>query len=370
MGKFIKYDKDIYWTPYNALSYNKMFNFIVSGTGIGKTFAMKKFCLGRFKKYREQFMWLRRYDEDNKDILTFFGQVDVLEQLGDTADDWKIDNKGKIWHLRSVDENGNYIEYNGETEKYIEKCGKWEVAGFWKCLNQLMKKGSEYPCVFWMVFEEFIPHNFYQRYLPDEFTMFLKAWDAVHRYIREVKVFFLGNNESLYNPYMLAIGCTEKPPGRFWTSDENDLTRECLVEFCDNKEIEEAHKQTRMGRMIACTKYGAHALENESLLLNNNFIGKKGGFSVPIFNIIIDNATYGVWADKKAQKFYVSENICAGLQTYALRNTDHTPDTMALRIIKTSPMWRSILYAYDCSNMYFETQKAKAAMMTIIKDGM
>ena len=121
MGTVIKYDKDIYWNPYNALSYNKMFNFIVGGTGIGKTFAMKKFCLGRFKKYREQFMWLRRYDEDNKDILTFFGQVDVLEQLGDTADDWKIDNKGKIWHLRSVDENGNYIEYNGENEKYIEK---------------------------------------------------------------------------------------------------------------------------------------------------------------------------------------------------------------------------------------------------------
>lgn len=373
MGQMYNYDSKLFWTPDAALSYDKLLNFILGGTGIGKTFGMKKFVCNRFKKYREQFIWMRRYEKDLADISGFFNDSKLLEQLGDTSEDWRICRDGSIQHRREKDSNGKFVIYDDSkypSEKDILKQGDWEIAGYWKPLNVLMKKGVEYPAVWWIIFEEFIPHNFYQRYIPNEFECFLKAYDAVHRYIRPVKVFFLGNNESLYNPYMLAIDC--EPNGkRFWvhpSADGTGLANDSLVEFCDNVGVANAHKKTRMGRLIEGTNYGDHALDNKSLLLNNVFIGKKGGFSVGVLNIVIDGNKYGVWADSKNSKFYVSENVCVGRDFYALRNSDHDTSTLCFRIIKSSPIWLQILRAYDTGLLYFETQKCKGAMMTIIKD--
>ena len=44
-----------------VLSYNAMFNFIIGERGVGKTFGAKKFCINRFLKYGEQFVYIRRY---------------------------------------------------------------------------------------------------------------------------------------------------------------------------------------------------------------------------------------------------------------------------------------------------------------------
>ena len=62
-----------------------------------------------------------------------------------------------------------------------------------------------------IIFDEFIKHLGFERYLDNEFNCFLGAIDAVCRYKNEVKVYCLSNAVSLYNPYFLEIGFLYRP---------------------------------------------------------------------------------------------------------------------------------------------------------------
>ena len=69
----------MYYDYNKVLSYNAMFNFIIGERGVGKTFGAKKFCINRFLKYGEQFVYIRRYKTEIKesagDVNKFFGQM-------------------------------------------------------------------------------------------------------------------------------------------------------------------------------------------------------------------------------------------------------------------------------------------------------
>lgn len=369
--------KELYWTPLRALTYNKLWNFIIGGTGIGKTYGMKFYCMNKFKKSRQQFLWMRRRDADLDDIQGWLNEPSIWDDLGEEPDKWKLDNKGHILHKREKDANGKFVKHPCEIdgkpepddEKLIERFGEWEVAGYYKSLKTLLKKGVAYPNVWTIVFEEFQPHDENQRYYKDEVGKFMGAWDAIHRYKRRVKVFFLSNKVSMYNPYMLALGY--EPNGKeFWVGNaEIGPAHSALIQMCDSAEIASKFKETEMGRMIMGTTYGNYALENMSQTENNTFVEKKPGTAEPLMNIVVDNHPYGIWADEKTALFYCTKADCKTLPYYAQSDDDHTPEIACLRLIIGNPIWRSITDAYDSGMMRFDSQKTKSAMLKVLKRG-
>ena len=82
-------DKSMYWNPNRILSYNRVLNYVIGGRGIGKTTGMKIYTTNRFLKHNEQFMYLKRYKTDIKNLAPkFFNTVksefvdaQVIEEL-------------------------------------------------------------------------------------------------------------------------------------------------------------------------------------------------------------------------------------------------------------------------------------------------
>ena len=62
----------MYWDIGKPLSYNALFNFIVGARGTGKTYGFKQWAIKDFLKTGAQFVYVRRYKQEMKDIKNFF----------------------------------------------------------------------------------------------------------------------------------------------------------------------------------------------------------------------------------------------------------------------------------------------------------
>ena len=52
-----------------VISYNIPVNVIITERGYGKSFSVKKYVIDRFLKHNEQFIYLRRYDNELKNVF-------------------------------------------------------------------------------------------------------------------------------------------------------------------------------------------------------------------------------------------------------------------------------------------------------------
>lgn len=122
----------IYYDGSKAISYNALFNFIIGGRSIGKTYYFKRQVIRDFIKKKKQFIYLRRYktefkgDDGNK-IESFFDDVK-----------WEF-------------ENHNFCVKAGKF--YIDG----EIAGFYMPLStSSIFKSVPFPNVATILFDEFI----------------------------------------------------------------------------------------------------------------------------------------------------------------------------------------------------------------------
>ena len=64
---FINYDE--------ILSYNALINVVIGDRGVGKSYGAKKWCIKRFIKKGEKFLYVRRNKHDLDDIGKFFDDL-------------------------------------------------------------------------------------------------------------------------------------------------------------------------------------------------------------------------------------------------------------------------------------------------------
>ena len=57
-----------YWKIDRIKSHDRLFNFVIGGRGIGKTYACKHEGIKRYLASGEQFIYLRRYKEEIKPL--------------------------------------------------------------------------------------------------------------------------------------------------------------------------------------------------------------------------------------------------------------------------------------------------------------
>lgn len=333
--------KSIFYNGSKALSYNCLFNFVIGNRGGGKTYWSKEWCIRDFLKTGAQFIYLRRYGtefEDGKKEKFF---DDILDKFPE-----------------------HEFKVKGYTAFIDDK-----PAGYFGTLSKAkIEKSVPYPKVNKIIFDEFIlDRKSVYHYLNDEVIQFLEYYETVSRmrFENEVRVFFLSNAITITNPYFLYFSIvpdTEKMRNKI-----QRFGKDILVELVMNKEFIDMKKKTRFGSLIAGTKYGSYAIENEFLRDDSTFVGKKTGTAKYHFTMKYNGKDYGVWIDHTTGKYYVSNDVDYYCKVvFSITMEDHSVNTMLVKG-KTSNILKNFTNNYKLGNVIFETQNIKNVVYEIIR---
>lgn len=321
-----------YWDISRPLSYNALFNFIVGNRGGGKTYGCKKFVIKRFLKYREEFIYMRRYKTEFSDFSTFF--ADIAAEFPEC--DFEV--------------KGLKCFINGE------------IAGRGMVLStSKIKKSVAFPNVTTIIFDEFIIDKGVYHYLKDEVIQFLEAYETIARMRENVRVFFLSNAITITNPYFLYFGLKIPFGSDIYCKDD------ILIQVYSNKDFIEAKKKTRFGKIISGTKYEKYSVENEFLRDNKTFIEKKTGNCSFIFSFVYKGKIFGVWRSYSQGKMWVSYDYDTGYTQYCLTKEDLTPNTLLISSLRDSRNFRQFVEQYKNGNVYFENVQIKNICYEVLR---
>ncbi len=321
----------IYWNIQKPLSYNALFNFIVGARGTGKTYGFKHWAIKDFIKTGSQFVYVRRYKQELKDIKNFFS--DILDTFPS--------------HTFNVKGNTFYIDD--------------KIAGYSIPLSTAkIKKSTAYPNVNKICFDEFILDKGVYHYLPDEVVNFLELYSTIAR-LRDVRVFFLSNALTMTNPYFDYFNIN-LPYGNN-ISCRNDI----LIEMVRADEYKAVAEQTRFGKLIHGTTYGNYAVNNEFLRDNTTFVEKRNPTAKYYFTLRYNSNDYGVWMDYKNGVIHIDRDADESfIVSYALTTEDHNPNTLFTKGRKSVYLYNLIEW-YKNGAVRFGSVRIKNEIMNGLK---
>lgn len=341
-------DTSIFWNARQTLTHNMLINVIVGNRGGGKSYGAKEWGIDNFINKGEQFGYIRRYKEDLKEpMLQFFKDIEMKYP----EYEFKADSKYFYIRLRPADPD----------EKWTDD----DIAGYGFTLSTASnRKSIAYPKITTLIFDEFLLDKGNQLYLSDEPIKLLNLYETVARPGTghpRVVLFMLANALSITNPYFLFWDL--KMPKK---QDKNGKyiwkhpTRPILVEDVRNEAFIDKKKNTEFGRLITGTRYADYSIDNKFLLDNDTFIERKSANARYFFTFIYKGKKYGVWADFKEGKMWVSEDIDPSfLLVYTLTLKDHQPNTMFLKSKNRQGNFKSFIENYKMGNVYFENMNVK-----------
>ena len=325
----------MYYSRNDLLSYNALFNFVVGERGTGKTYQFKDWAISDFIKNKNQFVYVRRYKTEFKDIRNFFD--DMIKKYPE--------------HEFSV-AHGKF---------YIDK----EIAGFYIPLStSITKKSVAYPNVNKIGFDEFILEKSTLHYLPNEVNAFLGLYETIARDRNNVRVMFMANSVTLINPYFLFFDLQVSKTKRFWTFKNNDL----VVELTDLEEFKQHKKQTRFAKIIDGTEFSKYSIDGEFTSDNYEFIQSKTPNSYYCFTLVYKGESLGVWCDSKLGLMFVSSKVDLTYPLkYAITTNDHKPNMIVLSNKYSREKIKVLTKIYEYGCLRYESLKIKSMMFEIFK---
>lgn len=348
MAKFVSYEhmtsEKGWFSVIPILSYGAFINMLIGARSLGKSVAVALWVLYRFLVAREQFIYTRR----NADTLKL------------TAEDWFVSS------CRILNENGfdfNF-EYKGGT--YLID---GEVAGYAVPLNMQHKyKGRDFINVWWICFDEFIADKL-ERYegqnidFLTEYDCLIKLAQTADRTVdrprrSEVKIFCMGNAESLYNPVIVGTGADRyirenshfvHPKGKKWAIQllrEDDSSSS--QGFTDYVYYE-----------LASENLKAMAYANKPKEFKESpFVKTIKKPLKPLCNFVWDGHKFGFYGDYQKGIFYISSQANNAPETFALSFEDHRPNYFLAR--HGNPFINLMKEAYEFGNLFFENYALKS----------
>lgn len=323
-------------------SYNALYNFLHGARGVGKTFSCKNLGISDFKKNGSQFIYLRRHETELSPAILEEFFLDI-QGLNYPNDDLKV--------------NGKKFYINGD------------VAGYALALSTAgALKGMSFPHVNLIIYDEYCLDGLgYHRYLRDEVDMFFNFYETVARF-RDVYVYFLANNSTLVNPYLIDERFDLRIPEKGTEFYRNKNHGEAVIQLIDNPEYSLARKSTRSGKVMASGKFGRYMYDNDVLLDSKTFIEKKKGSLRYLFTFTFMNKSFGIWRNDDNGLDYVSSDTDPSCQTnFALTMDDHTTNTRLVRSANYSMIFTSFVNSYKRGKARFEDQMVKQITFYAIK---
>lgn len=326
--------KFTYYSLDGILSRNAVYNAVCGGRGIGKSYAVKKYCVDRAIKRGEEFIYLRRYKTELKQRTTFFSDIEHLWP----DYEFRVQGNSAVMRLRG------------------DK--KWQVIGYFCALSTSQQsKSVSYPRVHTIMFDEFIIGKGSLRYLNSECGVFNDFYSTVDRYQDRVRVFMLSNAVSIMNPYMIEWGI--EPRTGFVTRADGFI----CFEFPDSSEFNSQVAETRFGGFLLKydEEYADYAIANTFADNNDELILGKPPKAIYMMTLRTKGGTFSVWWDHPAwyiqEKRPKKESLCS----YGC------PDVLEGEMILTynDTVMGMMRTAFRQSRMYYDTPRTRNAFAQI-----
>ena len=337
-----------YWDIDKTLSYNCLFNFIISLRGGGKTYGCLKYCVGRYLREKKkgnlwQFVYVRRQENELKKL--------TISRGGRLFNDIRKEFPGHILKAES-----NVLYCDGEECGYAIQLS-----------NAFTQKSDPHPNVQMIIFDEFIAVK-QSSYLNDEVTKFLELYESIARPGTDhpvVRVFFLGNAVTQMNPYFDYFRLERPYAGEF---KRFGSTNDILVQDVDVPELQEDKHRSRFGQLIQGTEYASYSIDNEWLEDNTDFIQKKTKDCEYRMSIRYNNQWIGVWFDTIDWIYYISMNVdLQNPNKYSATTQDHKPNVMLIKNAKRMASFKHLIDSYNMGAIRYESIKLKNWFREIIR---
>ena len=165
----------------------------------GKTYSILNYCLERYFNFGEEFVYIRRYDEEIKQsrgsqVFANLINNDVIKKLSKGKWD-SLYYYAKKWYLKKSD-------FKNPKNTIISD----NPIGYAISLtSEEHDKSTSYPSVHNIFFEEFLSRD---NYIYDEFSIYMNTLSTIIRLRDDVKIFMAGNTINKYAPYFSEMGLT------------------------------------------------------------------------------------------------------------------------------------------------------------------
>lgn len=315
-------DKSLYYSPEKMLSYNRILNFIIGARGVGKSYGIKKYVTNRFIKKGKQFMYVRRYKDDLKNIDTFFNDI-----RGEFPEH-ELQVKGKKLYV------------NGKLAGYTVALSSWQSL-----------KSNAYPDVETIIYDEFLKEKDNSSYIPNEPRALLNLMDTVFRDRVDVRCICMANAVTVVNPFFLYFGLIPNIKKRY------NAFESVLIEIPDSKDFSNARRETRFGKLIDGTEYGEMSLDNEFTGDSDIFIERRSKESQFVFSVIYKGMTMGVWVDQQKGLMYLAnEHDPSTKYVFAMTTEDHSENAMMLTGWKKNYYLKKLVGSFMNGFLRFDNQ--------------
>ena len=330
-------NSEIFYNPAETLSYNFKVNMVCSMRGGGKTFGTLVMLINRYKRYGEQFIYLRRTHEEIKECKDKL--FDDIKEKGVFPDD----------ELRC---EGKTLLFNNEIMGGVQSLSKaYQV------------KSVAWPKVRWILFDEFIIEDTkISHYLPNE-PMKLEGYMETIGRLRKLRVILLGNMATKANPYFDYYKMWPKANTKF----QRNAKRGVLLHMWDSEAFRAMKKQTDMAKLIEGTAYGDYMLGNSPFMDNDTFIGKPDGFLDYVVTYKFNGLEMGQWYNRKEGVFYISsQSDPSTKKVFAFDTDSHGPNLIFIRQMRNHPNIKQLRWAFENGLLRFENLTIKNNMYDLL----
>lgn len=253
-----------YLNPHRYWSLEGMNMFIlIGGRGIGKTTGIDFKAVQEWEKTGKEFVYVRRYKSElmkSKGILDKFMPGVTVRGIG----------KGGFEFMH----------------------GKRRIGfGVTLAMQSTFKSGVDFSNVNLMIYDEAVlKRGGKLRYLTDEMTELFELISTVFRDRRDYRIFILGNNMDIFNPYFEYFGVPN------FKDNYYDRVRGIYCEKCKDKEaFLQKQKETPLYRITNGTAYGKYHYENEVLLQETACLGEKGEGDKFLCRLVYNSRTINIY---------------------------------------------------------------------------
>lgn len=307
----------------------------------GKTTYFGRLAVNRYKKFKEKFCLLYRYNYELDDCADkFFKDLSTLFFKGSTMTSKRKANG--IFHELFLDD---------------ESCG---YAISLNSSDQIKKYSHLFSDICMIIFDEFQSET--NHYCSDEIKKFLSVHTSIARgqgeQYRYVPVYMLSNPVSIINPYYVELGISER-----LRDDTKFLRGEgYILEQGFNESASNAQKSSGFAKAFSKNSYIAYSTESVYLNDNKAFVEKPSGASRYLATIKYQNENYGVKEYYEAGVIYCDTSAD---MTFKNRITVTTDDhEINYVMLKRNDLFLSSLrYFFEKGCFRFKDLKCKEAIL-------
>lgn len=287
-------EKPVYeWYDYRAILSRAALVSIVSGPrSIGKTFGAKRDAVKRFLKDGRQTMWLRR----------------SLTSLRPAKQGF-FDGIAYLWP-------GFEFRVDGDEGQIKTDGDEWQTVIRFAALSTASQlKGTEFPNVDWIVFDEcFADEELGERYLVEETKRLVNLVITINRARvsqrrggkAQTRLLLLGNAISLDNPHFLFWGFDGTKEWQKGTFTGGDV----VMHLVDASKYERRVSKTIYGNILGTAVLGY--AEGEYFRPDGGLVvDKRREDSKPFCNLVTERGVFGVWLTPDYQQMFVTTGLLA-----------------------------------------------------------